>query len=129
MSKYPENLKYTRDHEWLKIEGNVALIGITDYAAEQLGDIVHAELPSIDQEFDQGTSFGVLESVKSVSDIYIPLKGKVVDVNSLLVENSGLLNEDPYQEGWLVKIEVIDEEGLDQLMSAEGYESFLSEEA
>ena len=107
----------------------MALIGITDYAAEQLGDIVHAELPSIDQEFDQGTSFGVLESVKSVSDIYIPLKGKVVDVNSLLVENSGLLNEDPYQEGWLVKIEVIDEEGLDQLMSAEGYESFLSEEA
>lgn len=129
MSKYPDNIKYSKEHEWIRVTGNVGIIGVTDYAAEQLGDIVHIELPKVGDEFGKGESFGVLESVKSVSDVYLPLPGKVVDVNSALESNHGLVNDDPYNEGWLIKVELQDKSELDHLMSAEGYESFLSEEA
>ena len=129
MSEYPKNLKYTKEHEWARLEGNVATIGITEYAAEQLGDVVHIDLPEMDREVDKGAAFGVVESVKSVSDIYAPLTGKVVEINEALSENSGVINEDPYGEGWIVKIEITNSAEVEGLLSEQAYQSFLSEEA
>ena len=129
MSNFPAELKYTKEHEWVKIEGKLATVGITEYAAEQLGDVVLVELPGESVEFSKGDSFGVVESVKSVSDIYAPLSGKIIESNDMLPENPGIINDDCYGEGWIAKIEIDDEEELSQLLSAEDYEKFLSEEA
>lgn len=128
MANFPDDLKYTKEHEWMKITGNVAVVGITEYAAEQLGDIVHVELPQPGDEFEKGDSFGVVESVKSVSDIYLPLGGKIQDVNEVLMENAGVINEDAYGEGWIVKIEVGNPRDDRDLMTSEQYQAFLSEE-
>lgn len=129
MSNYPDNIKYTKDHEWVRIDGNVAVVGITEYAAEQLGDIVHVELPQRMAEFGKGDAFGVVESVKSVSDVYLPVSGKIIEVNDVLLENPGIIAEDPYGEGWIVKVEVAKVDDLEDLLPAKQYEAFLSEEA
>lgn len=129
MGQYPNELKYTKEHEWIKVAGNEATIGITEYAAEQLGDVVHVDLPKMDEEFEIGNVFGSIESVKSVSDIYIPVSGKVIAVNEHLVDNAALVNEDTYGEGWIAKIQVSDKAELNDLLTAAQYEAFLSEEA
>lgn len=122
-------LKYTKDHEWISLDGKKGIIGITEYAAEQLGDVVHVELPQVGQEFEQGDTFGSVESVKSVSDLYIPVTGRVIEVNDVLLDNSEIINEDPLEEGWLIKIETDAMGEYKELMTNEQYQSFLSEEA
>jgi glycine cleavage system H protein len=121
----PEELQYTRSHEWVRTEGDTATIGITDHAQDELGDIVFVELPETGATFDAGDSFGTVESVKAVSDLYAPVGGEVVEVNEALSESPEKINEDPYGEGWIVKIQV---SGEADLLSASDYEQFLEEE-
>ncbi|HEU4847929.1 MAG TPA: glycine cleavage system protein GcvH [Rubrobacteraceae bacterium] len=121
----PEELQYTRSHEWVRTEGDTATIGITDHAQDELGDIVFVELPETGATFDAGDSFGTVESVKAVSDLYTPVGGEVVEVNEALSESPEKINEDPYGEGWIVKIQV---SGEADLLSASDYEQFLEEE-
>ena len=122
----PEELQYTRSHEWVRTEADTATIGITDHAQEELGDIVFVELPEEGATFDVGDAFGTVESVKAVSDLYTPVGGEVVEVNEALDSSPEKINEDPYGEGWIVKLRVSDE-GAD-LLSASDYERFLEEE-
>ena len=121
----PEELQYTRSHEWVRTEDDTATIGITDHAQDELGDIVFVELPETGATFDAGDSFGTVESVKAVSDLYTPVGGEVVEVNETLSESPEKINEDPYGEGWIVKIQV---SGEADLLSASDYEQFLEEE-
>ena len=102
--EFPEDLKYTREHEWVSIDGSVATIGITDHAQEQLGDVVFVELPTVGDRVEKADAFGVVESTKAVSDVYAPLSGEVAEVNDDLPDNPELINEDPYGDGWMVKI-------------------------
>lgn len=117
----PQELKYTEDHEWVEIEEGVATIGITDYAQGELGDVVYAELPEIGEAAVQGKPFGLVEAVKTVADLYAPVSGEVVEVNHLLSKNPGLINESPYEEGWVIKIKLSDESELTALLDAKGY--------
>lgn len=126
---YPDDVKYTKEHEWVKVEGKVATIGITDYAQEQLGDIVMVELPQEGTTLTKDDAFGVVESVKSVSDIFAPVSGRVLEVNDPLTDSPGIVNEDCYGEGWLVKVEVSNSQELKELMSSKEYEAFLKEES
>jgi len=128
MSMIINGLYYSEEHEWVKVEGNIATIGITDYAQDALGDIVFVELPNVDDEFTQMDEIGVLESVKTVSNIYIPLSGRIVEVNDAAIEDPALINSSPYDEGWLVKIEMYEKSELDDLNSSEEYEEMLGEE-
>jgi len=121
----PEELQYTRSHEWVRTEDDTATIGITDYAQEELGDIVYVELPEEGATFDAGDSFGTVESVKAVSDLYTPVGGEVVEVNEALGDNPEKINEDPYGDGWIVKLRV---SGEGDLLSASDYEQLLEEE-
>ena len=121
----PEELQYTKSHEWVRTEDDTATIGITDYAQEELGDIVFVELPEDGATFDAGDSFGTVESVKAVSDLYAPVGGEVVEVNKALNDNPEKINEDPYGDGWIVKLRVSDE---GDLLSASDYEQLLEEE-
>jgi len=121
----PEELQYTRSHEWVRTEDDTATIGITDYAQEELGDIVYVELPEEGATFDAGDSFGTVESVKAVSDLYTAVGGEVVEVNEALSDNPEKINEDPYGDGWIVKLRVSDE---GDLLSASDYEQLLEEE-
>jgi glycine cleavage system H protein len=121
----PEELEYTRSHEWVRTDDDTATIGITDYAQEELGDIVYVELPEEGDTFDAGDSFGSIESVKAVSDLYTPVGGEIVEVNEALNDSPEKINEDPYGDGWLVKLRV-SEEG--DLLSASDYEQLLEEE-
>ena len=123
-----EDLYYSKDHEWVRTEEDYLVIGVTDFAQEELGDIVFVELPEVEEEFDKNDSFGVLESVKAVSDTFIPLSGRVVEVNEDLIDNPELINGDPYVEGWLIKIDPADDSELDELLSAEEYAEFIEEE-
>ncbi len=125
--KVVKDLYYTEDHEWLKVEGGEAYIGLADYAQDQLGDIVYVELPEVDEEYEQGEAFSAVESVKAAEDVYMPVDGKIIEVNEELLDNPALLNEDPY-ENWIVKIEITDKSQLDDLMTSEEYEKFLDEE-
>jgi len=125
----PEDLKYTREHEWVAIDGSVATIGITDHAQEQLGDVVFVELPSVGDRVEKADAFGVVESTKAVSDVYAPLSGEVAEVNDDLPDNPELINEDPYGDGWMVKITLGDNAGLDDLMTADEYRKFIEESA
>jgi glycine cleavage system H protein len=122
----PEELQYTRSHEWVRTEGDTATIGITDHAQDELGDIVFIELPEQGATLEAGDSFGTVESVKAVSDLYTPVGGEVVEVNEALDSSPEKINDDPYGEGWIVKLRVSDE-GAD-LLSASDYEQFLEEE-
>ncbi len=126
---FPEDLKYSKEHEWVRISGNVATIGITDYAQEQLGEIVFVELPDEGEPLRKDDTFGVVESVKSVNDIFAPVSGRVIEINEPLVDSPGTLNEEPYGEGWLIKVEMSDPNDLKSLMSAESYQAYIKEEA
>ena len=126
--EFPEDLKYSKEHEWVLVEGSTATVGITDYAQDQLGDIVFVELPAVGDKMSKEDAFGVVESVKAVSDIYAPVSGKVVEVNDDLPDNPEMLNEDPYGDGWIIKIEMSDREELDDLLSATEYEQYVAEE-
>ncbi|MBF0492885.1 MAG: glycine cleavage system protein GcvH [Deltaproteobacteria bacterium] len=125
----PEDLKYTKEHEWVRVKGNVATLGITDYAQDQLGDIVFVELPEEGEDVEKGDTFGVVESTKSVSDLYLPVSGRVIEVNDPLLDSPEIVNEDSYGEGWMIRIEMDDKSELDDLLSAEEYEAFLKEES
>lgn len=125
----PDDVKYTKEHEWVKLEGNIATIGITDYAQEQLGDIVMIEFPAEGTTVVKNDAFGVLESVKSVSDVFAPLSGKVIEVNDPLTDSPGIVNEDCYGEGWLIKIELSKPQETEELMNAKAYETYLKEES
>ena len=126
--EFPEDLKYSKEHEWVLVEGSVATVGITDYAQDQLGDIVFVELPAVGDKTSKEDAFGVVESVKAVSDIYAPVSGKVVEVHDDLPENPEMLNEDPYGDGWIIKIEMNDLEEIQDLMTAAEYEEYVAEE-
>ncbi|MDH5715676.1 MAG: glycine cleavage system protein GcvH [Candidatus Aminicenantes bacterium] len=126
---YPEDCLYTKEHEWIKVKGNIGVIGITDYAQESLGDIVFIDLPEVGEKYDAGDPFGTVESVKAVSDIYTPVTGEVVEVNERLKEGPEKLNEDPYGEAWLIKIKVASPQELDGLLKAEEYAEYIKEEA
>ena len=125
--KVAKDLFYTEDHEWVKVEGEEALIGIADYAQDALGDIVYVDIPEVDDEFDKEEAFSAVESVKAAADVYMPVGGKVIEVNEELLDDPSLLNQDPY-ENWIVKIEIADKSELDELMTSEEYEKFLDEE-
>ncbi|GEN77979.1 glycine cleavage system protein GcvH [Chryseobacterium hagamense] len=121
----PSELKYTKDHEWIRIEGNVATIGITDFAQGELGDIVYVDVDTVDDELEGGAVFGSVEAVKTVSDLFLPISGKVIEFNAELEDQPELLNTDPYGNGWIIKLEVA--EGVDQseLLSAEAYQEVI----
>ena len=122
----PEDLQYTKSHEWVRIEGDTATIGITDHAQDELGDVVFVELPDEGATFDAGDSFGTVESVKAVSDLYTPVGGEVIEVNSALEDAPEKINEDPYGEGWIVKLRTSDKADL---LSPEEYEEVVAEES
>ena len=126
--KFPEELFYTESHEWVKEEGSRVTIGLTDYAQGQLKDIVYVEIPEIGTDFKQGDSIGVVESVKTVADIYSPITGKVTDGNFTLKNHPQFVNEDPYGKGWLVKMEIRDRDELKRFLSAKDYRGSLPEE-
>ena len=117
----PADLKYTKEHEWIKIDGNQAVVDITDFAQGELGDIVFVELPTIGQEFKAGDSFGTIEAVKAVSEIFAPLSGKVTEINELLEDDPMVINSDPYGNGWMIKIEMTAGGEIDSLISSDDY--------
>ena len=125
---YPDNFRYTKEHEWVLVEGDTGTIGITDHAQEELGDIVYVDLPKAGARIEQGKSLGSVESVKAVSDIYSPVSGEVADVNRALADTPETLNSDPHGAGWLVKIRLSAPAELDDLMSAAEYESYIGAE-
>ena len=124
---YPKDLKYTRDHEWVNVQKDVATVGITYYAQDELGDIVYVELPEPGKDIAQFGEFGVVESVKTVSNLYAPCSGKVVEANKQVVSTPDMINDNPYEGGWLIKLKIADVSELDELMSASEYEEFLEE--
>ena len=123
--KTPAELQYTKSHEWIKIEGDSATVGISDYAQDALGDVVYVELPDVGASYEAGRPFGAVESVKAASDLYLPVGGEVIEVNAPLLDQPELLNSDPYGDGWLVKIKLA--QGVGALMSAEAYEKYVDE--
>lgn len=125
--KTPAELKYTKEHEWIKIEGNIGIIGITDFAQDQLGDVVFVELPAVGRELKANEQFGVVESVKTVSDLYIPVAGKVVEVNGALDASPELVNSGTYTDGWMLKIELANPADVDALLSAADYDAYTKE--
>ncbi len=127
MSETPSDLLYTKSHEWVRIDGDEATIGITDHAQESLNDIVYVELPAEGDELETEDEFGVVESVKSVSDLYMPMAGEIVAVNEALEDAPETLNDDPYGEGWLIKIRMQDNAEAANLLSPEDYEAFIAE--
>ena len=118
---HPENLMYTSEHEWVEISGNIATIGITDFAQSELGDIIFLEFPTIEENFNDGDVFGTIEAVKTVSDMYMPLTGKVVEVNEDLNDTPEQVNEDPYKNGWMVKIELDNNADQSKLLDSKSY--------
>ena len=122
----PEELKYTEEHEWVKIEDNIATIGITDFAQGELGDIVYLEIDSLDNEIAINEVFGTVEAVKTVSDLFMPVGGKVIEMNSTLEDKPELVNEDPYGEGWIIKIDISDLSEVDNLLSPEEYKNMIA---
>jgi glycine cleavage system H protein len=122
---YPKNYRYTKDHEWVEVEGDTATIGITEFAQKQLGDVVYVELPAIGTTLDVRQTIGVVESVKAVSDVYSPLSGEVIAVNEDLNNSPEILNQDPHGKGWIIRLRLKDKADLDQLMTVGDYEKFL----
>ncbi len=123
-----KDLRYTREHEWLRVEGSRGVIGVTHFAQEQLGDVVFVEVPAVGTELTQENTFGVVESVKTVSDLYAPVSGKVAAANKDLETNPEQINQDPYGEGWIIEIELSNPGQIDDLLSAEEYEAFIKEQ-
>src|SRR3989338_5152289 len=125
---FPEDLKYTKEHEWIRVEGKNGTIGITDYAQKELGDIVFVDLPELNSELEHNAAFGVVESVKAVSDLFSPISGKVVKINSALNDEPELVNKDPYGKGWMLSIEIKDAGELNNLFDASQYQAYVEEE-
>jgi glycine cleavage system H protein len=121
----PADLKYTKDHEWIKIEGDIATIGITDFAQSELGDIVYVEIETEGEALDAEEVFGSIEAVKTVSDLFMPIGGEVVEINEEIESNPEVINSDPYGKGWLIKLKISDMSELDNLLSAEAYQSLI----
>ncbi|MCK5914132.1 MAG: glycine cleavage system protein GcvH [Desulfuromusa sp.] len=128
MMNFPEELKYTEDHEWVLVEDDVVTIGITDFAQDQLGDIVFVELPEVGDSVESGKTFGVVESVKAVSDVYAPVSGEVVEVNEELPDEPEALNNSPYEDGWMIKLKLADSGVLDGLMDVSAYQKFVEKD-
>ena len=121
----PSDLKYTKDHEWVKIEGDTLTIGITDFAQGELGDIVYVEVDTLDESLDEEAVFGTVEAVRTVSDLFMPVAGEIVEFNQILEEEPEKVNDDPYGEGWMIKIKVTGSTDLDSLLSADDYKSLI----
>ncbi len=129
MSNIPADLKYSKEHEWIRVEeGNIAYVGITDFAQDQLGEIVYVEVETIDETIDQDEVFGSIEAVKTVSDLYLPVTGTIQELNEAIEDNPELVNESTYDKGWIVKIEMSDASQLDSLMSADEYQAYLDDQ-
>ena len=124
---FPQNLKYTNEHEWIRIEGDIAYVGITDYAQDQLGDIVFVDVTTEGETLEKGEVFGSIEVVKTVSDLFLPVGGEVLEINPALEEQPELVNKDPYGEGWIIKIKMSDPAELESLMDAEAYKQIINE--
>jgi len=129
MASTPEDLSYTKDHEWVRVKENLATVGITDHAQNQLGDVVYVELPKVGDKFEASEPFGSVESVKAVSEVYMPLAGSVVEVNESLNDSPELVNEDAYGEGWMIRIKMDNPSQVDALLTAIEYEDYIKEEA
>ncbi|MCL6523572.1 MAG: glycine cleavage system protein GcvH [Thermoflavifilum sp.] len=123
--QFPEHLRYTQEHEWIAVEGDMATVGITDFAQRELGDIVYVDIPTAGKELDAHASFGTVEAVKTVSDLYMPVKGTILEINPRLNESPELVNQDPYGEGWMIKIKISDPEQLKQLLNAQQYQQLV----
>jgi glycine cleavage system H protein len=126
--EFPKELRYSQEHEWVAVEENIATVGITDYAQEQLGDVVYVELPEVGAQITKDEAFGVVESVKAVSDIYAPVSGTVVEINISLPDSPETVNEDPYGDAWMIRVEMSDPSELGDLMTAAQYKKFIAEE-
>ena len=124
---YPETLRYSKDHEWVRVEGDVCVIGITHYAQDELGEVVFGEVPEPGQEFDAHDEIGTIESVKAVAEVFTPVTGEIVEANEALAETPELINKDPHGEGWLVKIRFSSQGDLEELMDSAAYEKFLED--
>lgn len=124
---YPSEFKYSRDHEWIQVDEDIAVLGVTDFAQSELGEVVYVELPEIGHVFDAGAEIGTIESVKAVAEIYTPVAGEIIEINESLADDPQALNDDPHGDGWLVKIKYSSSSDFDELMDAEGYEKFLQE--
>ncbi len=127
--EFPEELRYTEEHEWVMVEEELAVVGISDFAQDALGDVVFVELPEVGTVLEAGKAFGVVESVKAVSDIYAPVSGTVEEINDDLVETPELINTSPYEDGWMIKIRMDDVRDADNLMDAEAYQALIAEES
>jgi glycine cleavage system H protein len=123
---YPSDYRYTQEHEWVRLEGNLATVGITDYAQHELGDVVYVDLPKVGAKLNAGESFGTVESVKAVSDIYAPVSGEVAEVNSGLSETPETINKDPHGKAWLIRLKLANSSEVSKLMDATAYEAFLA---
>lgn len=123
--KIPAELKYTEDHEWVRVEGDTATVGITDFAQGELGDVVFVEIETEGEELDKGETFGTVEAVKTVSDLFMPVGGEVAEVNEALADEPELVNKDPYGKGWMIKIKISDSSELDELLSADDYKKMI----
>jgi glycine cleavage system H protein len=121
----PADLKYTQDHEWIRIDGDTATVGVTDFAQGELGDVVFVEIETEGEELDKGETFGTVEAVKTVSDLFMPVGGKVLEVNVALADEPELVNKDPYGKGWMIKIQIADLGEIDELLSAEDYKKMI----
>lgn len=121
----PANLKYTKDHEWVSIEGEIATVGITDFAQKELGDIVYVEVETLDQTLEKDEVFGTVEAVKTVSDLFLPLSGEIIEFNDNLESNPETVNADPYGNGWMVKVKISDASQIEQLLSSEAYKKLI----
>ena len=123
---FPQNLKYTNEHEWIRVEGDIAYVGITDYAQEQLGDIVFVDIPTVGEALEAGEVFGTIEVVKTISHLFLPVAGEVMEQNETLEENPELVNKDPYGEGWLIKMKPANLKDVEDLLDAEGYKEVIN---
>jgi glycine cleavage system H protein len=123
---FPDNLRYTKDHEWIRLEGDEAVIGITDFAQHELGDIVYVEIETVGQQLNAGDVFGTVEAVKTVSDLYLPIDAAITQVNPKLNSNPELVNNDPYGEGWMAKVKLSNAADIETLMTAEAYQNLVS---
>mgnify|MGYP001348512537 FL=1 len=122
----PKNLKYTNDHEWIKVDGDIATIGITDFAQGELGDIVYVEVDTLEETLDKEEVFGTVEAVKTVSDLFMPISGEILEFNESLETNPEKVNDNPYEDGWMIKIKISDSSELEELLSPEDYENTIS---
>ena len=128
MAQIPEDLHYSKDHEWVRVEGNIAVVGITDYAQDSLGDVVYVEVPKVGDEFAANESFGSVESVKAVSEVFSPVSGEIVGVNEALADEPEKVNQDPYSAGWMIRVEMSNPGEVDSLLTAAEYEDFTKAE-